>query len=202
MIHIESISDKITNSYILRGYIDKDKKDIYNYGFKLIISDIVNIIIVFSIGCLLRQFVNSIVFLLSFSFIRMFSGGFHAKTFGLCRCSLLSITLSILLITRRIYVYSVKVIPIIIFMDVVSLIVISIMAPVKHPNKVISEKMRRINKIKAIVSATVQSIISIFLIVLGREEGLVIFFTLLAVVILMIIGYILQRGGKYYGNMV
>ena len=86
---MDRLVDIITNYYVRKNVITEDKRDIYFYGFKLIISDIINYAIIIIIGIVLNRLIESVAFLISLCVLRQFSGGFHAKTFWLCRLSMI-----------------------------------------------------------------------------------------------------------------
>lgn len=86
---MEKISNAITDFYIRKNHVPKEKREIYSYGFQLILADIINFSIVILLGVFLGKVIDSILFLITLCSIRQFSGGFHAKTFWLCRVSML-----------------------------------------------------------------------------------------------------------------
>lgn len=73
-----------TNLLIRHRVIEKNQKDIYYYGFELMISTSFAIISILLMSFFLQKSEISIVFLLCFISIRLFSGGFHADTYGKC----------------------------------------------------------------------------------------------------------------------
>jgi len=192
---MDSISNKITDYFLHKKYISEDKKDIYNYGFKLIISDLINFSFVLGLGLVLNRFVDGIVFLISLCGIRRFSGGFHAKTFWLCRVSMIVTFFSVIIISNTLEIIKLPLLYMIIF-DIISLIVISVLAPVKHPNKKLTKKQCKNNKIKAILVSTFLTMVSILLIGFNVSDGITISVTIWADVLLMIIGIKTVKGGK------
>ena len=192
---MDSISNKITDYFSRKNYISEDKKDIYNYGFKLIISDLINFSLVLGLGLVINRFIDGIVFLISLCGIRRFSGGFHAKTFWLCRVSMVFTFLSVIIISNTLEIIKPPLLYIIVF-DIISLIVISFFSPVKHPNKKLTKKQCHNNKIKAIIMSTFFTMVSILLIGFSISSGITISVTIWADVLLMIIGIIIVKGGK------
>lgn len=194
---MNTLSNLITDFYIKKAYVPEDKREIYSYGFKLIIADIINFSMVMLMGAILGIFLESIVFLITLCGVRQFSGGFHARTFWLCRLSMIT---TFLCVTAASYLISKSVYCNIGFIGIVngiSVISIAALAPVKHPNKPLTEQQKKQNKIKAIITSLILSVISI---TSNRIEGVTISITLAAVVILMIIGIMVQKGGKKMFN--
>ena len=62
----------------------KYSKDVYVYGIEVFISNVLNVLAIFIISCLLSDVVMGLVFLLVFCPLRVFTGGYHAKTYGKC----------------------------------------------------------------------------------------------------------------------
>lgn len=186
------IAKKVTNFYVKRNYVPEDKQEVYCYGFKLIIADIINFFLVMLLGMILRRFVHSILFLITLCTVRQFSGGFHAKTFWLCRISMLITFIAVTLITVLIYNFNACNI----VLNIVSVIIIGIFSPIKHPNKSLTQQQKKKNKFKAIITSFVFAIISSVLIIIGADEGVTISITLSAIVVLMGVGILVQKGGE------
>ena len=54
------------------------------YGIEVFISNVLNVLAIFIISCLLSDGLMGLVFLLIFCPLRVFTGGYHAKTYGKC----------------------------------------------------------------------------------------------------------------------
>ena len=78
--------DKISNSILLYmekdGAINKEIRDVYDYGIKVLLVNIMGLFVSLTIGIALSSFLETVVFLLVFATIRRLSGGYHANTFG------------------------------------------------------------------------------------------------------------------------
>lgn len=86
---------------------------------------------------------------------------------------------------------------IVISVNVISTVIIAITAPIVHLNKPLSDKQKYNNKIKSVITSIFMSIVSIIIIVAtDMKFGVTISITLLAVVVLMIIGMAVRKGGK------
>ncbi|MDD6485174.1 MAG: accessory gene regulator B family protein [Clostridiales bacterium] len=192
---MDKIAEGITAYYVKKHYIPEDKKDIYCYGFKLILADIINFSIVILLGILLGKVTASILFLLTLCTVRIFSGGFHSKSFWLCRLSMLITFAGVLLVSEVINTTAYDNV-IICALNIVCIIIIGILAPVPHPNKRLSDEQKVKNKKKAIIISFVLSVIAFISAVMGYDWGSVISAALAAVVILMIAGLVIMKGGK------
>ena len=76
-----NINTVVTDILAKHGVIDKKEKYIYETGIELIISDIINIFLVLIAGVVTNTILYSIIYLTVFPLIRVFSGGYHAKTY-------------------------------------------------------------------------------------------------------------------------
>lgn len=80
----KAISNNITELFIKHNLISDDKKEIYAYGFEIIISTIFYALIFIFSSLLTSTFWESIILFFGFHFIRKFCGGFHANTYLKC----------------------------------------------------------------------------------------------------------------------
>lgn len=106
---MEKLANAMTNYYLKKKVIVEDKYEIYLYGFKLIIADIINYIIIITLGIILKKLPESIIFLITLCGLRQFTGGFHAKTFWLCRTSMVITYISVLIITNFFKIFQIKI---------------------------------------------------------------------------------------------
>ena len=129
---MDRLVDIITNYYVRKNVITEDKRDIYFYGFKLIISDIINYAIIIILGIVLNRLIESVAFLISLCVLRQFSGGFHAKTFWLCRLSMI-ITYICVMALSDIIAYKEYSIITVSIINVISIVFIAVFAPTQVP---------------------------------------------------------------------
>ena len=192
---MEKLSVAIVDYCIRHSQIESEKREIYIYGFMLIFDDIINFSLVILIGLCLKKFTESIIFLITLCGLRQYSGGFHAKTFFVCRLSMI-ITYIVVVIVTEFISNLFACFYIVAFLNTISVIFVSVLAPIENVNKKLSSFQKKENKIKSIIASIVLSLVSITLIVFNlRAEGVTISITLLAVVILMIIGLAVKKGG-------
>lgn len=192
---VEKIVGLLMNCLIEKQCIEYDKKDIYAYGLKLILSDIINFSIILFISVLLKHIVTGIVFLITFCSIRKHSGGFHAKTFWLCRLTMITTFLCVVAAFEIISRTSIQDY-LVIALNLFSVLIIVCLAPVKHPNKKLTDEQSKSNRKKAIIASSAFAVVSIALIFTNNNIGITIALTLTAIVVLMIVGIINTKGGK------
>ena len=80
---MEKIAIYLTDLCVKEGIIKEDY-DIYYYGFIGLVGFVINSILIFIAGLLLRHPIESIIFLSVFGTIREYSGGYHADTSFKC----------------------------------------------------------------------------------------------------------------------
>ena len=192
---MNNLSMILTNYFVSKKLIPYEKMEIYNYGFKLMLSDIINFSIIMLLGVLLNRVLDGLVYLVVLCSIRRFSGGFHAKTFWLCRLSM--IITFLLILTLVDFLSFITISPLTsVFINIVLLLFIAVFSPVKHPNKKLNSKQIKKNKYNAILVTILWTPLSVFLIYLNITQGITIVTTILAVVILMALGMINKEGGR------
>ena len=125
--------DYITKVLVERKIITIDDKEIINYGLSTGFELILNLLTTLVISLILDMVLESIVFLLSFSSIRVYAGGYHLeKTINcyLVSNSIVALVLLSVKIAPREYLGS-----IILILLVTSLPIILKLAPIGTPNK-------------------------------------------------------------------
>lgn len=90
---LERIFSKIARKFA--EYSDTDKEDIYIYGLEIIISTTIGLSSILLLSYMLSSFMSGLVFLSIFAPLRLFTGGYHASSYG--RCFIIS-NLSFLLV--------------------------------------------------------------------------------------------------------
>ena len=192
---MDKISTFLADYCIRHSQVPREKREIYIYGFKLIFADIINFGIIILFGLYTAKLKESIIFLITLCGLRQYSGGFHAKTFLICRISMIityvAVTVTTIFVESRKEVFF-----IVLILNIISTIFISILAPIENANKKLSIYQKSENKIKSIIASAGFSLGSTLLTVSNfKTEGVTISITILAVGILMVIGLVAKKGG-------
>ncbi len=74
----------LTQSFINRGMISEEEREIYEYGFDITIYTIWSTAALLLIGLLLRQFFSAVILVFGFYTFQTTGGGYHAKTHLKC----------------------------------------------------------------------------------------------------------------------
>lgn len=83
------LSAKITVFLISQKIISAKDRDVYEYGFDLLIADCINFSLILLIGILWSQLKETVIYLIIFVGLRSVCGGYHAKTH--CKCHICTI---------------------------------------------------------------------------------------------------------------
>lgn len=189
---MNKISSLLVTKMLQHNIIDPIKKNIYITGIELILADIINFSLILIIGIIVKKISYSIIYLLMFWTVRRFSGGFHAKTYAVCRITFISIYLLIIFVGNTINSH---IIPYVITFNIISIVTMFLFAPISHPNKKLTDKEKHINKILALITTLIFIIVSILLVMCGHKIGLIISLILLAITILMYVGMFTNKKG-------
>lgn len=137
-----------------------DKIEVYQYGFFVLFSNILFLIITSLIGVILNVFLQSIIFYFTFFSVRQFAGGYHASTETKCEIfSTLSIMTCIVVI-RLSKAYDFQTILLII--SAISAVCIFSFCPLDTPEKPLSDKeFKYFRKISWIILLVISTLIII-----------------------------------------
>ena len=158
------ISKKITEKLIAKGIIEERKysADVYEYGIELILGDLLNYILIFVTGIVLKQDVYlPLLYLTCFVSVRIFSGGFHAETHA--GCSIFMIVFYLIFTLMYNVTLHMEILWVALFI-VLSYLPIVLFAPVRNKNRYVSEKKARINRIRAICLYSAWAAVSVFMV--------------------------------------
>jgi accessory gene regulator B len=177
--------NSLTNFFISNRIIEEENKDIYRYGFEILFSSIVNILIILVCGIVFNAFFESIIFLAIIIPLRLFTGGYHADTYLMCNILFLVAFILILFIYKFApeinylkYIY--------ISLIVLSELIIIRFSPVENSNKKLTQEKRiKYRRISLIISLLICCLI-LFLYILNIKLYLFIILILFTSALLMI----------------
>ena len=179
------LSNHLVDFLLHKGTVREEDREIYVYGYQIIISSMFGIILVLILGVLLKCLPESLTFLVVFIITRQYCGGYHARTFLKC-CLLfvfayLAILLLMELIMNRIVIYQ------IICLLLIYIITIFKYAPVENENKRLSGKTKALNRKKSIALSLFWSLIAIGLYSWSHVLSLMIVLTLILITIFILV---------------
>lgn len=157
------LTDRIVEALIANGSVDAEEKELYAYGLREGILILLNILTTAVIGLVFGAVWYSLLFLAAYIPLRIYAGGYHART--QLRCYLFSVAQLILIM--YLLTNMTGSLLLIVFGITVSGVIIWFFAPVEDENKPLSE-----TEIKVYRKITRR----VFLV----EVGVILLFTLLS----------------------
>ncbi len=158
---IARLSKRIAFFFVMRDIISKEDMEVYEYGFQLLISTILNTLTAFLLAAMTGTLIQSAIFLSVFVLMRKAAGGFHARTHFGCLCILIAVHYCFIAFIKF-APYEVYTAVSVVSM-VLSVMIILAFAPVEHKNKPLngSEKtVLRRRSIAQMIIITVSVIVS------------------------------------------
>lgn len=185
---ISKCANAITEFIVKKTLIEVGDKDIYKYGFEMIISVVVNLFFVILAGLLFNQVLLSIISFFVFAMIRMQCGGYHADSYIKCNLYLFITFILIMFFTYSFKINSYSRLFFLLVHIYVPIFMVAF-APVKSfqsDNE--SEVEKRTLKIKSVVRVLICEVIGIIGWILNwKELTASVIFSLGAVCILLAI---------------
>lgn len=137
-----NLSEKLTDKLLKMQIINYEEKDLYYYGFKQGFLLLLNMITIITIGIIFNMIWQSVIFMVAYSILRVYAGGYHAST--PFRCYLFSVAMitAVFWLIKQISWNAF----ICFIITTVSGIIILLIAPVEDANKPLDQDEERIFK--------------------------------------------------------
>lgn len=167
------LSECITDFLLRKKTIRNEEKDIYVYGVELIISSIINLLICLIISLLFEDFANGLVFFISFSSLRRFTGGFHSKSF--LRCNIIFAVIVVIALSINRYLSDVFDYAVFsVLLTVFTLLIIVLFSPVYNDNKKLTEQERKQFLLKSVLAYLIHILIYYLFLIFGIKLNIII----------------------------
>lgn len=127
---VEMIANVIVDQMEEERFLCREMKEHYVYAIITMIEKWITVISIFCIGIFFEQFVPMVLFLAFFLTLRKRTGGFHANSFWQCYLGTLSISVVIIFICPILVNYM----SVVYSLLTCSVILISVIGTVNHPN--------------------------------------------------------------------
>lgn len=147
---LNKLANFLTDRLLSSGTIPKDEQELYIYGFFMLLSNLMYLILACFLGLLSGCILESMIFYIAFQFIRRYAGGYHASTETRCEIvSALSIAACIAAIkAAKLYDWQTA----LLLIALVSAVCIFCLCPLDTPEKPLSEKeFRHFRKISRLI---------------------------------------------------
>lgn len=144
----KNCADKLSLMLALNKIISYDNLEAYSYGIELFLFKGTFFLIVLIISLLTNTFIISAIFIISYTLIREYSGGYHCKTAEMC----LLVSIFIYLILLMLFKLNLPQIENALFiLSLLSIVPIFIFSPVENINKPLTESEKKKFKVVAII---------------------------------------------------
>lgn len=160
---INKLAVCFTDKLLLKNSISENERELYVYGFFMLLSHLMYFIFTCVFGSIFRCFLESVIFCITFQLIRRYAGGYHANTEIICNLfSILSIIacVSFIKLSKMYRINSV-----LLCIVLLCAILIFIFCPLDTPEKPLTDKEHKyFRKISLIIlSLIIVSIIISFI---------------------------------------
>lgn len=141
---LNRISVKLSKRLLDKIEVDKREEDVYVYGFELILSTLAGLTSILILTAVFSKLIVGFLFIAIFVPLRIFTGGYHASTYG--RCFIISNLsyLTVLMIKNLTWYHT----PVIVWycLLLAACYYILIKAPVINPSQPVSEYRKKRSK--------------------------------------------------------
>jgi len=177
--------EHLTETLVQNNIIPQEESQLYLFGLKQCFYHTVSVLSMLTISLLFHTFWQAVIFLLAFAPMRIFAGGYHAKT--QLRCFFITnITIALVLCAYNYIVWtSFSLVVIALFATAV----IWVFAPVEDPNKPLDEIEKRVYK-RRTRALIMMELVVLFISIMAELTlvAVLITFAMLVVSIVLIIG--------------
>lgn len=153
------VTEKIVSNMEKQNMIQTDRRNIYKYGINQILNMLLNIATFLVIGLLFHMEFETVIFTAAYIPLRIYAGGFHAKTPFKCWIVSAVMLLLVLLVMKyadlSLYVYD--------MLALIGTVVILVLSPVEDKNKPLDKIEKKIYKKRCMWTLVAELLIFIIL---------------------------------------
>ena len=166
MEFLERLSCKIGDDLVQSNIVKEEDAEIYIYGINQILTSVFNVSSALIIGLILGTFFETVVFMAAYIPLRIFAGGYHAKTslrcyiFSVIMLVIVSLDIKYLPLAEWVY-YAIL---------LAAAIVVLVLSPVEDRNKPLDEIEHKVYKRRAIFIAAAELLIGLALRLAGLSN--------------------------------
>lgn len=193
---MRNIAGNIAALLNANGIIQEDDMDTCRYGLEIFISSLLELTSILFISIFMDNFLETLLFFAAFIPLRVYAGGYHADT--QIKCYMVSLGVYGLFTTLM------RIVPtswytIIIYISIaMSLIIVLMLAPVRHTNKTLTPQETKIYREISVLICTIEAIIALFGSIMFEENTWITAFTLgLSAETLSMIAAVIKKAVKH-----
>ena len=182
---IDKMTNMLTNFIIQHSDVKSEDADIIAFGVKYGLITLAEILGMVVISFLMRELIPGAVILIAFISIRVYAGGYHAKTLPRC------VVMSTILFTLIILGYKMLYLPIIV-KGLIALflgVLILIFSPVENDNRRLSKNEKKVFKNRALLFYS----ISLIIFMLIKKLSNILVWAYLMILVVLIGGIVKER---------
>lgn len=157
---IEKVASYLTKFLLINKKISEDQIEVYNYGFELFISSLINLVVILILSIFFKNFKLTIFFIIQYYPLKKNCGGYHCKTYRKCIITF-SIIYTLILIINKIYILTIN--NILIIGWITGFFLILLFAPIEDRKKPLNYSMKKRLKKKSILLYVLYSILNIII---------------------------------------
>lgn len=146
---LRRIADSIAVLFLKKNIINEDELPVYQYGMQVLICNIAGMLTVLIVGILISRLVESIIFITIYATLRIYTGGYHARTPLVCNI----VFLGTYLVTVMLEALKVNN-SVVWIMYLLSCLIILRFSPIENVNKELDEKDKEIYRNKSLIIST------------------------------------------------
>ncbi len=178
------IFDKVIS---VNDNIKEEDKELYKYGLRQGLFIIINLLTTILLGYIFKNVWQAVIFMIAYSPLRVYAGGYHTKT--QLRCYIFSMFLTIAVIYANKYIPETNLY--IIIITIISCIIVFSLSPVEDRNKPLDKTERTVYRKRSLYVLLVEVILTVVLLSIGfKFVALSVSISLLALSLMLIAGKI------------
>lgn len=155
------ISSKIISLLCENNILERDKQELYTYALEILLQSILHFSTAVIIGCIFDMALEGFLMFLSFSLVRRFAGGLHAKTPLQCYLTSIAAILSMLFLVRVFTNWENDTAFYITL--IISNLTIWIASPIESSNKKLSYKEKKVFKVVSIALSSFITVLAVMI---------------------------------------
>ena len=192
MIKIITFLGKSISHFLCeKKVIAEQEVEVYQYGFEILISTTLGLLITVAIGIVLNMFFLSVLYYVIFVMVRQWTGGYHADSYLKCNITFAGITFFTLGMTKLSDMSEMYSLTIHGLMLVFALLSVWKYTPVENPNKPLTKEQ------VALIAIIILEALSCGLYVFFPKVSALIAYTLFSIAVLILISKNRKGGNEY-----
>lgn len=195
---ITELSSQVVATLLNNEIISYEQKDIYEYGFEILISSLITFFIVFICGCIFNCIIPSLIYFVLFVILRSICGGYHASNYFNCNIVFLFVTIGVIVSYKYIHIEEFSELHY--FICMLSFICTIIYSPIENDNKPLTVTQKtKFRILGTVMVVMISSASTVFKIKLISSYSILMDMTLMVVSIFMLVAK-LKSGGEQNMN--